>query len=74
MLDVREENLDENLDELSPIQQFIFQYGWFIIQWNDFNLCWMSLSGISEQKCLVKKRAILHSIVRLTLCKCHKKG
>jgi hypothetical protein len=38
MLDVHNADLDKGLDKLSSIQRFIFEYGRFILLWNDFDL------------------------------------
>ena len=39
MLDIHNDaNLDKGLDKLSPIQRFIFEYGRFLLRWNDFDL------------------------------------
>ena len=38
MLEVNNADLDLGLEKLSPTQRFIFEYGRFIILWNDFDL------------------------------------
>ncbi len=38
MLDRNVDDLNRGLSKLSPLQQFIFDYGLFLIEWNDFDI------------------------------------